>query len=149
MLCEQIFGQVIDEDPTVDWVEVSALQTTRRALKLVSQNGHCVRVLLPRGERLRHRDLICVNPKIAVRVRPMEVLILYPSAIEQALRLGAEIGNLHLPMEFAENYLLTPDDGPVRRIADELGVRYVVEKRIFHPDLRTSRIMDWTLRIEK
>ncbi|GIW75830.1 MAG: hypothetical protein KatS3mg104_0893 [Phycisphaerae bacterium] len=149
MLCERILGKVTEQDTTVDWVEVPALQTTRRALKLVSQKGHSVRILLPRGVRLRHLDLISVNPRIAVRVRPIEVLVFYPSGVEQALRLAAEIGNLHLPMEFSGDCLLTPDDGPVRRIADELDIRYVVDKRIFHPDLRTSRMMDWVLRINK
>lgn len=146
MLCEHVIGRVGDDDATVDWVEIDPIQTTRRALRLVSRAGRKVNLLLPRNTTLRHGDLVSADPRIAIFVRMIDVLVLRPADVEQASRVAAELGNLHVLLEFAEQTILTPNDGPSRQIADELGVRYTVEKRRLHPDPRTSRMTNWNVR---
>ena len=146
MLAERVIGHARDDDAGVDWVEIDPIQTTRRALRLVSRAGRKVNLLLPRNTTLRHGDLISTDPRIAIFVRLIDVLVLSPADIEQASRLAAELGNLHVLLEFAADSILTPDDGPSRQIADELGVRYTIEKRRLHPDPRTSRMTNWNVR---
>lgn len=146
MLCEQVIGRVADDDVSVDWVEIDPIQTTRRALRLVSRAGREVNILLPRNTTLRHGDLLSNDPHVAIFVRPIDVLVLRPESIEQASRVAAELGNLHVLIEFDEATILTPDDGPSRQIADELGASYAVERRRLHPDPRTSRMTNWNVR---
>lgn len=146
MLCEQVIGRVSNDDASVDWVEIDPIQTTRRALRLVSRTGRKVNLLLPRNTTLHHGDLVSADPRVAIFVRPIDVLVLRPATLEQASRLAAELGNLHVLIEFDESAILTPDDGPSRQIADELGVSYAVEFRRLHPDPRTSRMTNWNVR---
>jgi urease accessory protein len=135
MLCEAILGSVPD-DADVDWVDLDYLQTTRRALRLRSRSGVKVDVLLPRGQTLRHGDVLCESPLVAVWVKPAAVLILRPATPAQAMTLAATLGNQHLPIEIDGDALITLDDGPTREIAADLDVAYAVELRRFHPNPR-------------
>jgi urease accessory protein len=146
MLCEHVIGRVADEDAGVDWVEIDPIQTTRRALRLVSRAGRKINILLPRNTMLRHGDLVSADPRVAIFVRPIDVLVLRPANVQQAARLAAELGNLHVLIEFSDRAILTPNDGPSRQIADELSVSYTIGKRRFHPDPRTSRMTNWNIR---
>ncbi len=145
MLCERVIGKVADDATEVDWVDIDYAQTTRRALRLKSRAGRAVNVLLPRGATLRHGDLLNESPPIAISVRPIPILVLRPTSLSQAMTLAALLGNQHLPLEFADDALLTPDDGPARQIAAELNISISVEPRRFHPSPLLPRV-EWSVK---
>src|SRR5690242_9348246 len=116
MICRVVLGTVSDDTPAVDWVEIDWPQTLRRALRLVSNAGKRVDVLLPPGGRLRHGDVLFTSStgQIAVFLRTCDVLALRPADKKSGLRLALWLGNLHLSAEVSENVVYTPDDGPAQ-----------------------------------
>ena len=132
MICERVLGRVTD-DTEVDRVEIDWPQTVRRALRLKSRAGAAVDVLLPPNTQLRHGDLLWEAPRIAVWVRPCDLLEVSPTSPRQFAEVATHLGNLHVAVELMDDKLLTPDDGPAVEVAETLGVPYRRVVGRFHP----------------
>ncbi|HEY0010089.1 MAG TPA: hypothetical protein VGB55_15300 [Tepidisphaeraceae bacterium] len=134
MICERIHGSIADDAPEVDWVEIDWPQTVRRALRLKSRGGRRVDILLPPQSQLRHGDLVFAGPpRIAIWVRPCDLLEISPPDATKAAEAATHLGNLHIAVELRGGSILTPNDGPAVEIAEQLGVpwRRVCDR--FHP----------------
>jgi len=137
MICREILGTVSEDAANVDWIEIDWPQTLRRALRLVSNAGKRVDILLPPGGRLRHGDVLFDSPngRIAVYLRTCDVLALRPSGAEIGYRLMLRLGNQHLLAEVDGNVVYTPDDGPAQMLAEQLNVPFSRVRRRFFPDV--------------
>lgn len=137
MICRRILGKIEDDAPNVDWVEIDWPQTLRRALRLVSNAGTRVDVLLPPGGRLNHGDVLfsADDKVIAVFLRPCDVMALRMDDVATAARVALRLGSLHLSAEVESDTLFTPADGPAEALAADLKVPFSVQKRRFFPDM--------------
>ena len=141
MICREIIETLPEDaesgDRDIDWVEIDWPQTLRRALRLVSNAGKRVDVLLPPGGRLRHGDVLFSfhNTLIAVFLRPCDVMALRPPDKETSVRLALRLGNLHLSAEVEGEIIYTPVDGPAQALADALEVPFSHQRRRFFPDV--------------
>lgn len=137
MLCESVIGQVNDDAPGVDWIDIDWTLTLRRALRLTTQAGRRVNVLLPRNTRLRHGDVLAIvdGVRLAVRVRPVDLLVVTPTSIAQAIQIAGELGNLHVPIQNSGAELIVPDDGPTRELLDRHGAMCRHERTVFCPQI--------------
>jgi urease accessory protein UreE len=136
LFCERVVGRLDDDRAAAEAVEVAWHQTVRRALRLVSDRGRPVDILLPHGHPpLAHGDILHDRgpEPVVVRVPAITLLRLRPPGNREALELGLALGNAHLPVEMCGGDVLTPDDGPTREIADRLGVPWTACHRPFHP----------------
>ncbi len=151
LLCEQISESVSDAGSAalfeaelpqrwhgrdVDPVEIHWHELGRRAFQATTRAGRRVRVLLPRGARVRHGDILVTGTDwvIAVNVPETDVLIVRPHSMTQAALLALELGNLHIPTQIALDELRVPPDGPARQAFDERGARYEGATRRFAPE---------------
>ncbi len=139
MIFESIIGNVKSDEPNIDWVTIDFTQTVRRALRLVSEQGRPIDLLLPRGTTLRDGDVVgqIDDQRIAIRVRPVDLIELHPDSIEISLHLATELGNLHYPVQIKLHCILTLDDGPVQELAERFQIRFTRLTAPFHP-LRSS-----------
>jgi urease accessory protein UreE len=135
MICERVIGHVTDDAANVDWIDITWLQTVRRALRLKSRSGRAVDILLPRGAQLRHGDVVATvdGVPLAIWVGPCELLILQTANVAQASLVALELGNLHVAVEVQGDRLLTPDDGPAREIAHRHSIAFSTCVGRFHP----------------
>lgn len=134
-LVERVIGRCDPARP-IEFVEIAWRDTVRRALRLTSESGRRVNVLLERNHATLHDgDVLAIidDRQLVVRVRESDLLRLAPTTLRQMAELAAELGNQHVPIEFDGDAILTLDDGPVRALADRLGVSFVATRAAFHP----------------
>jgi urease accessory protein len=124
----------------VDWMDLSWNQCAARAFRKTSRGGREVRFLLRLGVALKHGDVIWRSEDgqacIAVDVTPCPVLVGKPATIAVAVAIAFELGNLHLPLQFADGELISMDDGPVQEVFESVGVPYARQNRRFEPTCR-------------
>jgi urease accessory protein len=103
-----------------------------------------VKILAKLGVRLRHGDVLrwasTDSPTIAINVLPAEVLIAHSPDPQAIARLCYELGNLHVPVQIQNTWILTPADGPVEALMDRLGVSYETTHARFEPTLVSPAI---------
>jgi urease accessory protein len=139
MLIERVIGN-LDEfggtDPAfvqVDWLDLTWRDCARRAVRGRTRAGRDVRILLPVGARLSHRDVLLAppgSPVIAVNLRPAEVLVAFPRGLAEMGRLALELGNLHVPVEVRDAKVIVLRDGPTEAVLTRLGIP---SRREVHP----------------
>jgi urease accessory protein UreE len=138
MLCDRVLYPLAkapadgkaEEALPLQWWELNA-----RAIRGRSESGEAVRVLLPLGVSLREGDVLHEDERrrLVVRVVPCKVYVLKLADPGAAAIVGAELGNLHLPLEVQGQELLTPCDGPAAGVFLRLGVQPQVQSRKFQP----------------
>jgi urease accessory protein len=57
----------------------------------------------------------------------------FTSDAPASAKLGWLIGNLHFPLEIAEDVVRVEDDVALRQLFEREGISYVACKRVFHP----------------
>jgi urease accessory protein len=138
VICRAVIGRVDDpaiERAGIDWVDVGWQQTLRRALRLVSQGGRRVDVLLPPGGRLSHGDVLAAGPPVvAVRLATIAVLCIHAGDPVTLGRIAFDLGNRHVPVQITPDGLLTPDDGPARGVAASHGLACETIESRFYPE---------------
>lgn len=95
--------------------------------------GRTVRVSLPRGTEINDGDVLAIDGSVAVVVSaaPEDLLAITPTGapIDWAAT-GYQLGNLHRPMRFQDNCMLTPVDAMVEDLLQRMGVPF---KRVCAP----------------
>lgn len=133
----EILGNLNDERPAsakVDHVHLSADERASPHLACVSDGGRRLRISLPRGQELQDGDILALDGAVAVVVAAApEELFVIPLGHDPlaAAVTGYQLGNLHRPVRFLEDALLTPCDPMVADILDRLEVVYATERRPF------------------
>jgi urease accessory protein len=147
MLCDRVLGNV-DSDAAGhysgragDVLELSWRECARRAVRGRTTSGRAIGVLLPRGDHLRHGDVIADDHAmglVVVSVVPCEVWVAEFADAALLAAAALELGNLHVPVEVVADGSLPPalvtlPDGPTRGVLDRLAAIWRTEVRRFQP----------------
>lgn len=118
----------------VDYVDIQWDQR-RSTLKARSRAGEEVRVLLPRGQALRHGDVLFEDDRraVVINVLPCELIVVRSPSPRLMAALALELGNLHHPTEIGENELAFPEDPQSLAAARRVGLETTRELRRFDP----------------
>lgn len=152
MLCDRVVGRW-SGDPAeaslqagrLDWLDVAWDECHRRALVKTSRRGVAVRLLLRLGTTLRHHDVVADAPDrlLVVNVLPIEALVVRPRSVREAAVVAVEWGNLHVPVQVADDAVVTLSDGPAEAALAKHGIPSTVERRRFEPMAVSG--MSWTV----
>jgi urease accessory protein len=138
MWCESIVRNAREGEDlggrAVDYVDIQWDQC-RSTLKARSRGGEEVRVLLPRGQTLRHGDVLFEDDRhaVVVNVLPCEVVVVRSPESRLMAELALELGNLHQPTQVGENELAFLEDPQALAAAQRLGLEVTRELRRFEP----------------
>jgi urease accessory protein UreE len=143
MICQRIRGNIAER------LEYSAVESIMpgwdlvdlhwkecgRVLKTRSRSGREIRVALPRGEVVRHGDVLFEDEEgnVAIHVEPCELIVVPFSTAAVAARLALELGNLHLPVEINDTELYFPPDSVAIEMAEATAGSWRREVRRFRP----------------
>lgn len=138
MWCDAIVRNAADNEEfagrMVDYVDIQWDQR-RSTLKARSRGGEEVRVLLPRGQTLRHGDVLFEDGvrAVVINVLPCEVVVVRSADPRLMAKLALELGNLHWPTEVTETELILLEGEEATSAAHRLGLEMTLETRRFDP----------------
>ncbi|MFO1055656.1 MAG: urease accessory protein UreE [Dongiaceae bacterium] len=91
-----------------------------------TEGGRAVRISLPRGSELQDGDVLAIedDTAIVVRAAPEQLFVVRPSDAQGWGVAGFQLGNLHRPVRFTDQAMLTPADPMVADLLDRLGIAY-------------------------
>ena len=92
-------------------------------------------------ENEEQRYSIAQNPEPVLELRIADWLARPPTTASPSLHLGLrkvaeiawKIGNLHFPIEIADETICVADDPSLRRLFERDGLKYESVERVFHP----------------
>lgn len=91
-----------------------------------TEDGRTVRISLPRGTELNDGDVLALDGDIAIVVTaaPEDLFVVTPrDALEWAV-VGYQLGNLHKPVRFTNDMMLTSVDPVVADVLNRLKIPY-------------------------
>lgn len=138
MWCESIVRNAAEDKDfagrAVDYVDIQWDQC-RSTLKGRSRAGEEIRVLLPRGQNLRHGDVLFENEAraIVINVLPCEVLVVRSNEPRLMAELALTLGNLHWPTQATDTELIFLEGNDALEAARNLGLQTSRESRRFSP----------------
>ncbi|WP_029356588.1 urease accessory protein UreE [Bosea sp. 117] len=105
----------LEHHGTVDVVTVSAMDMSRRRLRLLSAKGEDIAIALPRDQKLFDGAVLLIDDEraIVVRAEVERWLSFQPRSIAEGVELGYHAGNLHWRVRFAGERLLVALEGPI------------------------------------
>ena len=91
-----------------------------------SQGGRNVRISLPRGTEINDGDVLALEGAVAVvaRAAPEALYVVSPDAAYDWGVAGYQLGNLHRPVRFSDDGMLTPADPMVADLLARLGIAF-------------------------
>jgi urease accessory protein len=127
-------GENAGEEGKLDRVLLSSEDRASPHRVCESEHGRRVPISLPRGTELQDGDILAYDGDVAiVAVAAPEDLYMIQGGsdpIEWAV-IAYQLGNLHRPVRFLDDALLTPADPMVADVLSRLGVHYEEQKRPF------------------
>jgi urease accessory protein len=118
----------------VDYVDIQWDQR-RSTLKARSRGGEEVRVLLSRGQVLRHGDVLFEDDAraLVINVLPCELIVVSSQNPRLMAELALELGNLHWPAELTESEIIFLESEEALAAAQRLGLEISRQVRRFDP----------------
>jgi len=109
-------------------------QKSRLRARLAS--GEEVALVLPRGTVLRHGDLLRVDDGRTVRVQAQPERVMHAACAEplDLARLAYHLGNRHVPLQIARDWLRFAEDDVLRRMVEGLGATVTALEVPFEPE---------------
>jgi urease accessory protein len=91
-----------------------------------SQGGRSLRISLPRESELNDGDVLVLEGDVAVVVRaaPERLFVIRPHGVMAWGVAGFQLGNLHRPVRFTDDAMLTPADPMVADMFTRLAIPY-------------------------
>ena len=91
-----------------------------------SEGGRAVRISLPRGTEINDGDVLALDGTTAVvaRAAPEALYLVRPGDAFNWGVAGYQLGNLHRPVRFSDEGMLTPADPMVADLLGRLGIAY-------------------------
>ena len=91
-----------------------------------SEGGRSVRISLPRGTEINDGDVLALDGTTAVvaRAAPEALYVVRPDEAYDWGVAGYQLGNLHRPVRFSDEGMLTPADPMVADLLARLGIAY-------------------------
>lgn len=91
-----------------------------------SRSGRRVRLSLPRGSELNDGDVLALDggTALVVRAAPEALYLVSPGDARGWGVAGYQLGNLHRPVRFTDEGMLTPVDPMVAALLGRLGIAF-------------------------
>ncbi|MBE9187982.1 urease accessory protein UreE [Microcoleus sp. LEGE 07076] len=128
-----------DPDAVVSFIlPMTADDRTRSRYRFQRETGENLHLILPRGTVLRDRDLLqsedgsCV---VLVSAKPEPVLTARASTGLLLLRAAYHLGNRHVALEVADNYLRLSPDSVLQGMLEKMGLEVIEEIVPFQPEM--------------
>lgn len=126
---ERIVGPIDALSPPPAKRERVPLTSEERAsahMVAYSETGRAVRISLPRGTELNDGDVLAIegDTALVVAAADEDLYFVRPRDAYEAGVAGYQLGNLHRPVRFARDALLTPADPMVADLLGRLGVAF-------------------------
>ena len=98
-----------------------------------TEGGRDIRISMPRGTELNDGDVLALDCDVAIVVQaaPEELFVVNPGDAFTWGVAGYQLGNLHRPVRFTGNAMLTPADPMVADMLDRLGIAFERKKMPF------------------
>ena len=119
---ETLRGRFENEDPVL----LSSEERASAHLVGRSEGGRYVRISLPRGTEINDGDVLALEGATAVvaRAAPEALYVVNPDDAYTWGVAGYQLGNLHRPVRFTDDGMLTPADPMVADLLARLGIAY-------------------------
>jgi urease accessory protein len=128
-----------DEEATASFtLSLTAEERTRTRHRFETPNGQALYLRLPRGTVLSDGDLLqSENRDVVIRIaaKPEPVLTVTSQTPVDLLRASYHLGNRHVPLEIAPNYLRLSPDPVLQAMLEQLGVEVKEEVVPFQPEI--------------
>jgi urease accessory protein len=137
MWCERVIRNAADDDlagRALDYVDIR-WDECRQVLRTRSRNGQEIRVLLPRGQKLRHGDVLFEDAQqlVVINVLPCMVIVVHCDQPRLLAELALALGNLHWPTQVGQSELIFIEEQTALAAVAKLGLRALTEHRRFEP----------------
>jgi len=117
---------------------MTADDRTRSRHRFKTETGERLHLSLPRGTVLRDRDLLQSedgNCLVLVSAKPESVLTARASTALLLMRAAYHLGNRHVALEVADNYLRLSPDSVLQRMLEKMGLEVTEEIVPFQPEI--------------
>ena len=117
---------------------MTADDRTRSRQRFETETGERLHLSLPRGTVLRDRDLLqsedgsCL---VLVSAKPESVLTARASTALLLIRAAYHLGNRHVALEVADNYLRLSPDSVLQGMLEKMGLEVTEEIVPFQPEM--------------
>lgn len=132
-----VVTQRLPPDPTAIAPELplTAEERCRSRYQLALPDGRAVRLHLPRGSEIRDRDLLRAETGEVLRaIAALEPVLTVRGAPHALARAAYHLGNRHVPLEVAPDYLRLSPDPVLRDLLERLGLAIATERAPFFPE---------------
>jgi urease accessory protein len=117
---------------------MTADDRTRSRHRFETETGEKLHLSLPRGTVLRDQDLLqsedgsCL---VLVSAKPERVLTARASTALLLMRAAYHLGNRHVALEIADNYLRLSPDSVLQGMLEKMGLEVIEEIVPFQPEM--------------
>ena len=119
-------------------LSLTAEERTRTRHRFETADGKAVYLRLPRGTVLHNRDLLKTEDGdvvVQILAKPEPVLTVTSQIPVDLLRAAYHLGNRHVPIEVAPNYLRLSPDHVLQTMLEHLGMQVKQEVVPFQPEV--------------
>ena len=111
-------------------------QRSRSRLKVSLDDGREAGLFLPRGQVLRHGDLLQSNDALVIQVRaaPERVSTVHSDDARSLARVAYHLGNRHVPLQVSDAWVRYQHDHVLDAMVNGLGLGVTVEDAPFEPE---------------
>jgi urease accessory protein len=115
---------------------LTAEERTRSRHRFETVDGQAVFLHLPRGTVLQNGDVLATEDGVQVQIiaKPEPVLTVTANSSLQLLQAAYHLGNRHVPLEIASDYLRLSPDPVLQELLIHRGLSVTPELQPFHPE---------------
>lgn len=119
---ESLRDRITAEDPLL----LTSEERASAHMAGCSRSGRRVRISLPRGSELNDGDVLALEggTALVVRAAPEALYLVSPGDARDWGVAGYQLGNLHRPVRFTDEGMLTPVDPMVAALLGRLGIAF-------------------------
>jgi urease accessory protein len=118
-------------------LSLTAEERSRSHHHFSTADGQGLHLQLPRGTVLHHGDLLTTADQQAVvriAAKPEPVMTVIAHTPLELLRGAYHLGNRHVPLEVAIDYLRFSPDRVLKSMVEQMGLRVIEETLPFQPE---------------
>ncbi len=112
-------------------------QRNKSRITSTLRDGRTVHLFLPRGNTMRHNDILIADngELICVVAAEQEVVSIYSDDALSLMKASYHLGNRHIPVQVGANFLRIEPDSVLEEMLHQLGLECVCEKKEFSPEV--------------
>ena len=134
MIIEQIVGNVREQampPKHIERVYLRSDELLKKIQRVRTDHGNELGIRLKGSVELMDGDILFQDERnsIIVTVLAEEVIVIKPSTIKEMGEIAHQLGNRHLPAQFAGEEMIVQYDYLVEQLLEETGISFSREKR--------------------